>query len=170
MRFGQIRKYDVANGPGIRTSFFVTGCKFNCKGCFNKEYQDFNYGEIWTDEQTNIIIENLKLDEIEGLTILGGEPFENCDDLYEIVKKIRKFSDKSIWIYSGNKFEILLNNKKYKKLLELCDVLVDGLFIENLKNLKLSFRGSKNQRIIDIKRSIELNKPVWINKYKDELK
>ncbi|MDO4662515.1 MAG: anaerobic ribonucleoside-triphosphate reductase activating protein [Tissierellia bacterium] len=155
MRYAQIRKYDVANGPGIRTSFFVTGCTNNCKGCFNKEYQDFNYGEIWTSNETRKIINNLKEKEIEGLTILGGEPFENADGLIEILADIRKETKKSIRIYSGFTFEKLVQNEKTKKLLELCDILVDGLFVEAKKDLRLRFRGSSNQRIINIKQSLE---------------
>ncbi|MGO1579938.1 MAG: anaerobic ribonucleoside-triphosphate reductase activating protein [Peptoniphilaceae bacterium] len=151
MKFGQIRKYDVANGPGIRTTFFVTGCTHNCFNCFNKEYQDFNYGEIWTEEETKKIIDYLKEDVVEGLTVLGGEPFQNTTDLIKILKEIKKHSNKSIWIYSGYTYEEILKDPLKTELLSLCDVLVDGLFIEDLKNLNLKFRGSSNQRIIDLK-------------------
>ncbi|MDY3007045.1 anaerobic ribonucleoside-triphosphate reductase activating protein [Anaerococcus sp. AGMB00486] len=166
MRYGQIRKYDVANGPGIRTSFFVTGCSANCKNCFNTEYMNPNYGKLWTEKETNLIIDYLKKDEIEGLTILGGEPFESVRDLIEIVRKIRDKSDKSIWIFSGFKYEVLINNKESKKLLSMCDVLVDGLFVEELKNLKLKFKGSSNQRTIDIQKSLEKNKICILDGYK----
>lgn len=156
MKYGQIRKYDIANGPGIRTTLFVTGCKFNCKGCFNKEYQDFEYGNEFKEENAKDILNNLKLDEVTGLTILGGEPFENVDGLIGLIKYIREHEkEKDIWIYSGYKFEDLVSDKSKLKLLMLCDTLVDGLFIEEKKDLKLKFRGSSNQRIIDIKRSIE---------------
>lgn len=166
MRYGQIRKYDVANGPGIRTTFFVTGCTANCKSCFNKEYMNPKYGKLWTDEQTNLIIENLKKDEIEGLTILGGEPFESTRDLIEIVGKIRENTDKSIWIFSGFLFEILINSKQARKLLSLCDVLVDGPFVEELKDLRLKFKGSSNQRTIDIQKSLEKNEVCILDGYK----
>lgn len=165
MRYGQIRKYDVANGPGVRTSFFVTGCSANCKNCFNSEYMDPNYGNIWTDKQTEEIISYLKKDEIEGLTILGGEPFESTLDLIEIVKKIRKETDKSIWIFSGFSYEVLVNIEKAKELLSMCDVLVDGLFVDELKDLKLKFKGSSNQRTIDIKKSMEKNKVILLDGY-----
>lgn len=166
MRYGQIRKYDVANGPGIRTSFFVTGCSANCKNCFNTEYMNPNYGEVWTDDETNLIIEYLEKDEIEGLTILGGEPFESVRDLIDIVGKIREKSDKSIWIFSGFLFEILANSKESRKLLSMCDVLVDGLFVDELKDLKLKFKGSSNQRTIDIKKSLEKNQVCILDGYK----
>lgn len=165
MKYGQIRKFDVANGPGIRTSFFVTGCHANCKNCFNKEYMNPDFGNLWTDKQTQEIISYLKMDEIEGLTILGGEPFESTEDLIEIVKKIRKESDKSIWIFSGFLYEILVNIEKAKELLSMCDVLVDGLFVEELKDLKLKFKGSSNQRTIDIKKSLENKKVILLNGY-----
>ncbi|WP_071025786.1 anaerobic ribonucleoside-triphosphate reductase activating protein [Peptoniphilus raoultii] len=165
MRYGQIRKYDVANGPGIRTSFFVTGCRHKCPFCFNEEYQDFSYGNIWTDKETNLIIDYLKLDEINGLTILGGEPFQNTKDLIDIVEKIREKSSKSIWIYSGYSYEQIYADPLKKRLVELCDVLVDGLFINDLKDLRLKFRGSSNQRIIDIKKSRENNKVITIDEF-----
>ncbi|WP_308534311.1 anaerobic ribonucleoside-triphosphate reductase activating protein [uncultured Peptoniphilus sp.] len=165
MRYGQIRKYDVANGPGIRTSFFVTGCRHKCPFCFNEEYQDFSYGNIWTDKETNLIIDYLKLNEINGLTILGGEPFQNTKDLIDIVEKIREKSSKSIWIYSGYSYEQIYADPLKKRLVELCDVLVDGLFINDLKDLRLKFRGSSNQRIIDIKKSRENNKVITIDEF-----
>lgn len=160
MRYGQIRKYDVANGPGIRSTIFVTGCTHNCKNCFNKEYQDFDYGDIWTSKETQEVIDYLKLNEVNGLTVLGGEPFQNEKELYKILKEIRKEISKDIWIFSGYTFDQILEDEDKKKLLEQCDVLVDGPFIEDLKNLKLKFRGSSNQRIIDIKKSLENNQVI----------
>ncbi|MDD7305248.1 MAG: anaerobic ribonucleoside-triphosphate reductase activating protein [Peptoniphilaceae bacterium] len=165
MRYGQIRKYDVANGPGIRTSFFVTGCDAHCKNCFNTEYMSFDHGDIWTDAETNKVIENLKQKEVEGLSILGGEPFENTLDLLEVIKKIRKHSDKSIWVYSGFTFEILSAIPIARELLSYCDVLVDGLFVEEKKDLKLKFRGSSNQRIIDVQKSLKNDKIIYMEKY-----
>ncbi|MDU6064914.1 MAG: anaerobic ribonucleoside-triphosphate reductase activating protein [Anaerococcus sp.] len=165
MRYGQIRKYDVANGPGIRTSFFVTGCHANCKNCFNEEYMDPNFGNLWTEKQTPEIISYLKKDEIDGLTILGGEPFESTEDLIQIVKKIKKESNKSIWIFSGFLYEILVNIENAKELLSMCDVLVDGLFVEKLKDLRLKFKGSSNQRTIDIKKSLKSGKVILLDGY-----
>lgn len=165
MNYGQIRKYDIANGPGIRTSIFVTGCKINCKNCFNKEYQDPNFGQTWTQKTTNQVINYLKSDEISGLSILGGEPFESANDLINILNDIKNKINKNIWIYSGYTFEYLMKNPVYKQLLEKVDVLVDGPFIESKKDLKLKFRGSSNQRIIDVKSSLINDKAILLNGY-----
>ncbi|MDU6031355.1 anaerobic ribonucleoside-triphosphate reductase activating protein [Peptoniphilus sp.] len=160
MNFAQIRKYDVANGPGIRTTIFVTGCTHKCPNCFNEEYQDFNFGNPWTRKETDEVIEDLKLDEVKGLTVLGGEPFQNEVDLLQVLRDIKKEVQKGIWIFSGYTYEEILKDKDKKKLLEECDVLVDGRFVEALKDLSLRFRGSSNQRIIDIKKSLEANEVV----------
>lgn len=160
MRYGQIRKYDLANGPGIRTSFFVTGCRHKCPDCFNQEYQDFSFGQEWTGAQTRQVIEYLKLEEVAGLTILGGEPFQNTEDLVHIVEEITEHSQKSIWIYSGYYYEEILKDPRKKALLDLCHILVDGPFIREKKNLSLRFRGSSNQRIIDIRKSAIEGRPV----------
>lgn len=166
MNYGQIRKYDVANGPGIRTSFFLTGCDRNCKNCFNKDYMDFNYGKVWDELASSKIIDYLSLEEVEGLTVLGGEPFENILGLSEVINKIRKYSQKSIWVYTGFTFEVLANIPLARKLLEQIDVLVDGEFIEEKKDLKLKFRGSSNQRIIDVRKSLDSNEIIWLDGYK----
>lgn len=160
MRFAQIRKFDVANGPGIRTTIFVSGCTHNCPGCFNKEYQNFRYGDMWTQKQTEEVISYLKEDSVSGLSLLGGEPFQSAKDLAEVVKEIKKETDKNIWVYSGYIFEDIIEDEDMLDLLSVCDVLVDGLFVEELKDLTLKFRGSSNQRIIDIKRSLEDKEPV----------
>ena len=160
MNFAQIRKYDVANGPGIRTTIFVTGCTHTCHNCFNEEYQDFDFGDPWTQQETDEVIEDLKLDEVRGLTILGGEPFQNEVDLLEVLRDIKKEVQKDIWIFSGYTYEEILKDQDKKKLLEECDVLVDGRFVEALKDLSLRFRGSSNQRIIDVKKSLEANEVV----------
>ena len=160
MNFAQIRKYDVANGPGIRTTIFVTGCTHKCPNCFNEEYQDFNFGDPWTRKETDEVIEDLKLDEVKGLTVLGGEPFQNEVDLLQVLRDIKKEVQKDIWIFSGYTYEEILKDQDKKKLLEECDVLVDGRFVEALKDLSLRFRGSSNQRIIDIKKSLEANKVI----------
>ncbi|MBS6610400.1 MULTISPECIES: anaerobic ribonucleoside-triphosphate reductase activating protein [Peptoniphilus] len=163
MNYAQIRKYDVANGPGIRSTIFVTGCTHNCYNCFNKEYQDFNFGKTWTDKETKEVIEYLELPEVKGLTVLGGEPFQNEVDLLMTIKDIKKEVQKDIWIFSGYTFEEIIKDENKKNLLEECDVLVDGRFVENLKDLTLRFRGSSNQRIIDVKRSLDENKVIELN-------
>ncbi len=163
MRFAQIRNYDVANGPGIRTTIFVTGCTIGCKDCFNPEYQDFEFGSIWDENVTENLLNNLKNPEVEGLTILGGEPFDNSEDLSRIVPEIRKNTKKSIWIYSGYTYEKLMKEENSRRILNNCDVLVDGPFVEKLKDLKLKFRGSSNQRIIDLNKTREEKRVVEID-------
>lgn len=160
MRYGQIRQFDVANGEGIRTSIFVTGCTHCCKGCFNKDYQDFNAGELWTQRETEQVIEFLKDPMVDGLTLLGGEPFQNAKELSEVVSQIRVSTEKSIWVYSGYTFEEICAVREMQRLLELCDVLVDGLFVEEKKDLTMRFRGSSNQRILDVKESLRCKKAV----------
>nr|WP_300001789.1 anaerobic ribonucleoside-triphosphate reductase activating protein [Tissierella sp.] len=154
MKYAQIRKYDVANGLGVRTSIFVTGCTHKCYNCFNEEYQDFDHGETWTDEQTNQIIKNLKNDHIAGLSILGGEPMQNAPGLISMIKRVKEHSNKDIWLWSGYSYEDILEDQDRKSLLEELDVLIDGRFIEKKKDLTLKFRGSSNQRVIDVKKSL----------------
>lgn len=163
MRIAQIRGYDVANGIGIRTVIFVSGCTHNCKGCFNQLYMDFNYGELWNQDHTKKIIHYLSQDMVDGLTILGGEPFQNLDGLIELVAIIKSQVNKNIWIYSGYTFEQIISDAKKLKLLKLCDVLVDGLFDYRLKDLNLRFRGSSNQRIIDIQKSLLNDSVILFN-------
>lgn len=166
MNYAQIRKYDVANGPGIRTTFFLTGCDRNCPNCFNTDYMDFNHGKKWDSDAEKEVISYLKLKEVEGLTVLGGEPFENPLGLLKALRNIKKEVDKSIWIYTGFVFEDLVSIKIAREILEEIDVLVDGEFIEELKDLRLKFRGSSNQRIIDVKKSLINNKVIILNGYK----
>lgn len=160
MRYAQIREYDVANGTGIRVSFFVTGCTHNCFNCFNKEYQDFSFGDEWTEDTTKEIIGYLDKDHVKGLSILGGEPFQSPVDLKNILVDIKKEIDKDIWIWSGYTFEEILEDEDRKALLEEIDVLIDGRFVQRLKDLTLKFRGSSNQRIIDVKKSLQKNEVI----------
>lgn len=159
MNYAQIRRYDIANGTGIRVSIFVSGCTHKCPFCFNEEYQDFSFGEQWTDETTDILIKYLKDPVVSGLTLLGGEPMQNIF-LTEILRNVKKFVKKNIWIYSGYTFEQIISDSKKLELLKECDVLVDGLYIHSLRNLKLKFRGSTNQKIIDIHKSLQENRVV----------
>ena len=147
MNYGIIRKVDVANGLGVRVSLFVSGCRNHCKGCFNSETWDFRYGKPFTEETENEIIEALRPSWIQGLSILGGDPFEpeNERELIPFLRRVRKeLPEKDIWIYSGYTFEEL----EGRELLRYADVLVDGPFIEDMKDAGLAFRGSRNQRII----------------------
>lgn len=163
MRYGQIRQYDIANGPGIRATVFVTGCSRHCVNCFNEEYQDFNAGSEWTAAETERLISYLQDDTNSGLTLLGGEPMENAEDLLALVQAVRRaVPEKSIWVYSGFLYEEILTQPARKALLEACDVLVDGPFVDALKDPGLYFRGSSNQRIIDVAKSREAGRAVLL--------
>lgn len=165
MYFGNIKKNDIANGPGIRVSLFVSGCRIHCKNCFNKVTWDFNYGKEFTKEVEESILEELKSPFITGLTILGGEPFEkeNQQGLYPFIRRVRnEYPNKSIWMFSGYIFDKDIYPKDGKShtdvtlsILSLIDVLVDGPFMEEKKNICLNFRGSTNQRIIDVKETLK---------------
>lgn len=155
MNYGQIRKYDIANGSGIRTSIFVTGCTHKCFNCFNEEYQDPKAGKLWTEKETAQVVSYVTDPNVAGLTLLGGEPFQNVDGLLDVVKAVRDAApDKDIWVYSGYTWNQLIDCPGKKALLEQCDILVDGRFVDELKDPSLRFRGSKNQRIIDVKKSL----------------
>lgn len=150
MNYAEIKKVDIANGPGVRVSLFVSGCRNHCKGCFNPETWDFDYGRPFTRETEDEIIEALRPSWIQGLSILGGEPTEeeNAAVLIPFLKRVRAaLLDKDIWLYSGYTYEALRD----KEILTLADVLVDGPFLLELKDAGLAFRGSRNQRIIDLR-------------------
>ena len=154
---------DVANGPGLRVNLFVSGCTHHCRGCFNPEAWDFNYGKKFTEETEKTLLGYMDFSYIKGITILGGEPMEpeNQKVLLPFLRKVKeKFPGKDIWIYSGYTIEEMLYGKlskcsTTKEILKLTDVLVDGEFVETKKDLKLQFRGSSNQRIIHIEKSPE---------------
>ncbi len=174
MNYADIKRVDVANGEGVRVSVFVSGCNHHCKGCFNECAWDFNYGNKFTDENIDEVIGYLNHDHIEGLSLLGGEPLEkvNQEGLLPLVKKVKeKFPNKNIWCYTGFDFEkdvvedMAKNSDTTRELLKYLDVVVDGKFEENKKDLKLKFRGSSNQRIIDVKESLKENRVVQIDKF-----
>ena len=151
MNYGAIKKVDVANGPGVRVSLFVSGCRNHCKGCFNPETWDFSYGQPFTKETEDEIIEALRPSWIQGLSILGGEPMEpeNEAALIPFLERVRaELPGKDIWLYSGYRFEMLHE----RDILVLVDVLVDGPFDEKEKDAGLAFRGSRNQRIIRLEK------------------
>ena len=171
MNYALIRENDIANGPGVRTSLFVSGCRHHCKGCFNPETWNFNYGSLFTQNEIDQIIQATEPSFVDGLTLLGGEPLEpeNQEGLIELLKQFRqKLPNKTVWCYSGFSFEndllpkINNNIEHIKELLSLVDVLVDGKFVEELKSSALLFRGSSNQNIIDVKQSISKNKMVLL--------
>ena len=171
MKYAKIKKCDVANGPGVRVSLFVSGCNHHCKNCFNKEAWDFNYGDDFTEKEQESIINDLKPDYITGLSLLGGEPFEkvNQEGLVPLVKKVKQtYPDKKIWCYTGYTFDNQIlgkmigeeNRETTKEMLSHIDYIVDGKFVDELKDPKLQFRGSSNQRIIDVQQSLNKNEIV----------
>lgn len=160
MKIAQIRKFDVANGPGIRTTIFVSGCTHNCRFCFNKEYQDFSFGNEYNKEYEDLILSYIKDSKIQGLSILGGEPLQQDNSLYELLKRVKREANKGVWLWSGYTYEEILQDENKKKMLEYIDVLVDGRFEEDKKDFALRFRGSSNQRIINVKKSLKENKII----------
>lgn len=174
MNYATIKPCDVANGPGVRTSLFVSGCRNHCKNCFNKETWDFSYGKPFTKDVEDEIIARLSPDYIVGFSLLGGEPFEpeNQVALIPVLERIKSiFPHKTVWCYTGYDYEAdLLTGKKgtidtVMRMLANIDVLVDGRFVEELKDLNLRFRGSSNQRIIDVKSSLERDEIIlWDEK------
>lgn len=171
MNYAVIKKFDIANGPGVRVSLFVSGCRHKCKNCFNSEAWDFDYGTPFTDETVDEIITALDHDYIEGFSLLGGEPFEpeNQQGVNRVLSAIKeKCPEKTVWCYTGFDFErqLLAGTVGDRKLvlenLSMIDVLVDGRFVEELKSPDLLFRGSSNQRIIDVKPSLQQGKAVWL--------
>ena len=155
MKYGAIKKYDIANGPGLRISLFVSGCTHKCKGCFNEELWNKDYGEVYNEKTEKEILDFLSSEYVSGLTILGGDPFcfNNYEALIPLVKKIKEsYPNKTIWVYTGNTIDIITNEAwkcfSLRVFLKHIDVIVDGPFIEELKDPSLEFRGSSNQNII----------------------
>ena len=168
MNYATIKKFDIANGPGVRVSLFVSGCRHYCKNCFNKEAWDFNYGAPFTDTVMEEILDACKANHITGLSLLGGEPFEkeNRAGLIALLKEFRKrYPEKNVWCYTGYVLDeelLKTGESDALELLSLIDVLVDGRFVEELKNLALMFRGSSNQRIIDVPQTLEKGEVVLL--------
>lgn len=190
MRYAQIRSMDISNGEGVGVSLFVQGCPFHCKNCFNSETWDFNGGKEWTEKTKNKFMELIDRPYIKRVSFLGGECLadQNLDEVLKLVKQIRiSFPEKTIWLYTGYKLELLSeeiyngtkqictishfypipnknefaeNQVKRSEIIELCNVLVDGEYIDEQKDLSLKFRGSKNQRVVDVKQSLAQNKVV----------
>lgn len=176
MNYGEIKKNDIANGLGVRVSLFVSGCRHHCPNCFNSQTWDFSFGKPFTHSTENAIIEAMKPDYISGFSLLGGEPFEpeNQEPLISLLERIKaEYPNKDIWCYTGFLFdEELLGASRAnlgettRKLLSLIDVLVDGRFIEKYKDISLKFRGSSNQRIIDVPASLKRDEVVWVENLK----
>lgn len=179
MRYAQIRSMDISNGEGVGVSLFVQGCPFHCKNCFNSETWDFNGGKEWTEKTKNKFMELIDRPYIRRISILGGEPLaeQNLDEVLSLIKEIRiSFPEKIIWLYSGYNFDLL--NSKYNEykytpfaanadewltrweIISNVDIVVDGEYIDEQKDLTLKWRGSKNQHVIDVKQSLSQKKMV----------
>ena len=159
MRYNKIRKMDISNGPGVRVSIFMQGCEFNCPNCFNPETHDFNGGKEFTDETINKVLELCNREEMAGLSILGGEPMhpKNIEATCKLAKAFKeKYPNKTIWVWSGFLFDQLKN----EEVLNYIDVLVDGQFVQKLANPTLKWKGSSNQRVIDVQNSLKNNKVI----------
>ena len=174
MNYAEIKYNDIANGPGVRTSLFVSGCTHRCKGCFNEVAWDFNYGTPFTQETIDAIINSMKPAYIAGITLLGGEPFEpaNQRGLLPLLKQVKQtYPDKNIWCFTGYLFDKDIMDKMYetypetKEMLSYIDICVDGRFVEELKDMLLKFKGSSNQRTIDVQASLKTGTVVIANGY-----
>ena len=172
MNYGAIKKCDIANGVGVRTVLFVSGCTHHCKGCFQPETWNFDYGERYTKETEDEIIESLRPDYVDGITLLGGEPFEpeNQRELVKLLRRIKKeLPQKTVWSFSGYTYEELPGDSRAvcevtNEMLSMLDVLVDGEFVEAKRNISLRFRGSENQRLIDMNKTRKEGKIVLWDK------
>lgn len=165
MNYAKIKRYDIANGEGLRVSLFLSGCRFHCPGCFNPEAQDFDYGQRYTDKTEAELIRLVSDEHIDGLSLLGGDPLwqdaEGMRGLIRLCEKVRAM-DKSIWLWSGFTWEEIFSNEPddensdralRRRLIGCCDVFVDGRFVESRRDLRLKWRGSANQRTINVKMS-----------------
>ena len=175
MRYSSMRNLDISNGEGVGVSLFVQGCPFHCFGCFNSDTWDFNGGKEWTEKTKDKFMKLINRPYIKRISFLGGECLaeQNLDEILSLIKQIRiSFSEKTIWLYTGYSYSEIfrgqssclsqegLNNFKRREIIKLCDVVVDGEYIDEQKDLSLRFRGSKNQRVIDVKQSLVQNKVV----------
>lgn len=175
MNYATIKPVDIANGPGVRVSLFVSGCTHRCKGCFNEEAWDFQFGKPFTEEVQKQLLSSLAHDYIEGLTLLGGEPMEpsNQESLLPFIKAVREhLPGKTIWCFTGYDFEkdilgkMMETSAVTRELIPLFDVMVDGKFVAEKKNLSLKFRGSENQRVLNVKKSLEEGRGVWMEEFR----
>lgn len=160
MRYNKIRKMDISDGPGVRVSIFMQGCTFNCKNCFNQETHDFNGGKEFTDATIDRVLELCENENINGLSILGGEPLHpnNIEGTTKLAKAFKeKLPNKDIWIWSGFLFD---KDLKDKEVMKYTDVLVDGRYVDELRNPTLKWKGSENQRVIDVQKSLNNNEVI----------
>ena len=167
MRYNKIRKMDISNGPGVRVSIFMQGCTFNCKNCFNKETHDFNGGKEFSDETINKVLDLCSKDYVVGLSILGGEPMhpKNIDGTTRLAKAFKEnYPNKTIWAWTGFLFD---RDLKDKEVLKYIDVLVDGQYVDELHDFTLKWKGSSNQRVIDVQASLKKNKVILFDDKKE---
>lgn len=165
MRYNKVRKMDISNGPGVRVSIFMQGCTFHCKNCFNPETHDFMGGEEFTEDTIDQVLKLCENENVEGLSILGGEPMHpmNIEGTTELAKKFKeKFPNKNLWVWTGFLFDRDLQNKE---VLKYIDVLVDGQYVDKLRDPRLKYNGSSNQRVIDVQNSVKQGKVIF---YKDK--
>lgn len=164
MRYAQIRQMDISNGEGIGISLFVQGCRFHCNNCFNSETWDFNGGNEWTPEVKKHFFKLAQRPYITRVSFLGGEPLDevNMDEVFKIIKELREcFPEKKIWLYTGFTWETIFSNKVERNeevrqsIVRLCDVVVDGLFVDSQKDMSLLWAGSANQRVINVSATLE---------------
>ena len=176
MRYASMRNLDISNGEGVGVSLFVQGCDRHCFNCFNPDTWDFNGGKEWTEEEKNKFMELIDRPYIRRISVLGGEPLaeQNLDEVLPLIKEIRiSFPEKTIWLYTGYELSEIIKQEQYEKvsgipdvwskrweIIKQCDVLVDGEYIDEQKDITLKWRGSKNQRVIDVKQSLVQNKVV----------
>ena len=175
MRYSSIRNLDISNGEGVGVSLFVQGCPFHCFGCFNSDTWDFNGGKEWTEKTKNKFMKLIDRPYIKRISFLGGECLaeQNLDEILSLIKQVRNsFPEKTIWLYTGYSYSEIfrgqslclsqegLNNFKRREIIKLCNIVVDGEYIDEQKDLTLRWRGSKNQRVIDVKQSLAQNKMV----------
>lgn len=156
MNYARIRKFDVANGPGVRTTLFVSGCTRRCPGCFNKEQQDFSHGKHWNSLIETSFIHYAKHAQVKGINILGGEPLQqlNDDSLHSLIMRLKCEVRKPIWLWTGYTWEEILKHPSMLRIVTMVDVIIDGRFIEAERDISLKYRGSRNQRVIDVYESL----------------
>ena len=164
MNYAEIKRFDIANAPGISCTIFFSGCTHNCKECFNWEVQDFNYGKPFTEDVMNYFIELSKNEQVKNICILGGEPFQqDLDIMSTFLRRLKKEVNKPIWVWTGYVFDEIVDDIKKAVLLRYIDVLIDGRFEVNKRDLSLRFSGSSNQRVIDVQRTLKGKEVVLKN-------
>lgn len=163
MKYAEIKKYDIANGPGISATIFFSGCRHKCKGCFNEVAQDFNYGNEFNEAVQNEFVEYCKDPNVTTICILGGEPLQqDLSVLLDLIVEIKEVTDKPIWMWTGYTWEEIITTSDMFLVVKQVDVLVDGKFILEKRDLKLQYKGSSNQRVINIKETLKNNKNIVI--------